>query len=313
MNNDSVKKQILFIINKYLMKVKDKKKFLIDCLDSNGYTYVKTVNTEEEEFVTFNEIYNKNYQINQTELTFKEKEHTSIDTYGFNRTFINPSSDSGAKRLLEVQKRGITPEEIDFIKVSNMIDIALNQLNIDNEAVKNTALNMYLNIISFYKYQETIEKKYKLVKGYNKGSVKSGYIVLVLYYSLVNYYICVPRDKLVSYFTDISSRDLPLADRNIKTIFENVKGYEFIYKGINERCLCNMRNLINTYDKEYVTKINQVIVHFQKAGVFNTPALNVQVGASIYYVLKEHINLKVVSNYCGISEDTLRKTILLIK
>ena len=61
MNNDSVKKQILFIINKYLMKVKDKKKFLIDCLDSNGYTYVKTVNTEEEEFVTFNEIYNKNF------------------------------------------------------------------------------------------------------------------------------------------------------------------------------------------------------------------------------------------------------------
>ena len=323
MNNISVQKQILFILTKlFPPKAKDpeKKQIIIDCLIANNYINLTTEpiysSPESEAFEEMERYHQQSVsqrvsqrvsqQVDQDNLQslpgFTQREHVSLDLHGFSRTFISPSDDTGTKRLTEVQKRGITPEEVDFVKVGGLIDTALNRVNggFNFEAVKNTALNIYLNITKFYIYQETIPRKDRLVQGENKGSVKLGYILLSLYYALNK---MIPKELLVTYFSDISLSDIPKSEKNIKIIFENVRGYEFIYQ--SSQSMCNVS--LNVTQKQQVLK---VITDLQNAGLFNTPAVSVQVAASITYITN---NLKLTSEKCGITEDTIRKNVKIIK
>ena len=317
MNDISVQKQILFILTKlFPPKAKDpeKKQIIIDCLIANNYIKVTEsieVSPENEAFEEMERYRQQSVsqRVSQPVLTemqslpgFTQREHVSLNLHGFSRTFISPSDETGTKRLTEVQKRGITPEEVDFVKVGGLIDTALNRVNggFNFEAVKNTALNIYLNITKFYVYQETVPRKERLVQGENKGSVKLGYILLSLYYALNK---MVPKELLVTYFSDISLSDIPKAEKNIKIIFENVRGYEFIYQ--TPQSMCNIP-LDNT-QKQQVLK---VITDLQNAGLFNTPAVSVQIAASITYITN---NLKLTSEKCGITEDTIRKNVKIIK
>ena len=319
MNNISVQKQILFILTKlFPPKAKDpeKKQIIIDCLIANNYInltkFVEPVSPENEAFEEMERYRQQQIpvqRVSQPVLSemqslpgFTQREHVSLDPYGFSRTFISPSDDTGTKRLMEVQKRGITPEEVDFVKVGGLIDTALNRVNggFNFETVKNIALNIYLNITKFYIYQETVPRKDRLVQGENKGSVKLGYILLSLYYALNK---MVPKELLVTYFSDISLRDIPKSEKNIKIIFENVRGYEFIYQTLQSMCNVPLDNT----QKQQVLK---VITDLQNAGLFNTPAVSVQVAASITYITN---NLKLTSEKCGITEDTIRKNVKIIK
>ena len=305
MNNKIIQQQILFIINKFLfpkkIKDNDKKVILINCLNSNNY--IKSVE-ESEEPEEFEHIYQHQplYQQNltqediQTLPGFTQREHTSVNPYGFSRTFISPSDDAGTKRLMEVQKRGATPEETAFNKVAEMIDSALNRVSSDLnfEMIKNTALNIYLNITKFYIYQETVLKKDRIVNGENKGSVKKGYIVLSLYYALKNNLIDIPKDRLVTYFNDINLSDLPKADNNLKIIFKGVRGYEFMFE--------NKLNLM-VLTREQQEKVNKVMNDLTEAGLFNN--LPVQIAAIINYL--NLADLKLISERYGISGATIKK------
>jgi hypothetical protein len=317
-NNPFVQRQILFVIQKFLFprKTKDleKKHILIHCLQANGYIIekepVKHSESDDEEFMytksdtdsdSENEI--PPYSETATFLpSIQQREHTSTDLYGFTRTFIEPTNGTVVeKRLLEVQKRGITPEEMDFIKVSDAVDTALQHVpGINFEHIKRVALNMYLNITKFYAYQENVQKSERLIKGDLKGSVKKGYVPMVVYYSLLQNGICISRDTLIQYFDGVNSSDLPQADKNIKIIFQQAKNYQFIYSGIQEQCFCNIQ--LTTDQKRSVQK---VISDLQSAGLFSKPARTVDVASSIYFVLKNNVNL--ISSKCGITDDTIRK------
>jgi len=304
MNNVIVQKQILFIINKFLFprKIKDpeKKLILINCLNSNNY--ITSVSEESDPFEHLYQHQDQHqYQQNltqeeiQTLPGFTQREHTSVNPYGFNRTFISPSDDAGTKRLMEVQKRGATPEEIAFNKVAEMIDSALNRISSDLnfEMIKNTALNIYLNITKFYIYQETVLKKDRIVNGENKGSVRKGYIVLSLYYALKNNLIDIPKDRLVTYFNDIDLGDLPKADSNLKIIFNGIRGYEFMFEN---KIKINLT-------REQQEEVNKVMNDLTEAGLFNN--LPVQFAAIIKYL--NFSDLKSISERYGISSATIKK------
>ena len=132
-NNPFVQRQILFVIQKFLFprKTKDleKKHILIHCLHANGYIIekepAKPSDSDDEEFMytksdTDSDSENEIQSQRETETflpSIQQREHISTDIYGFTRTFIEPTNRTVVeKRLLEVQKRGITPEEMDFIK-----------------------------------------------------------------------------------------------------------------------------------------------------------------------------------------------------
>ena len=309
MNSKSSQKHILFIINKYLFpkKIKniEKKQILINCLMSNNYITEKEIVSNYDD--AFEHAYFQQEQVQeqvqkqiqeQIQMLpgFTQREHTSVNPYGFSRTFISPSDDAGTKRLMEVQKRGATPEETAFNKVAEMIDSALNRVSSDLnfEMIKNTALNIYLNITKFYIYQETVLKKDRIVNGENKGSVRKGYIVLSLYYALKNNLIDIPKDRLVTYFNDINLSDLPKADNNLKIIFKGVRGYEFMFE--------NKLNLM-VLTREQQEKVNKVMNDLTEAGLFNN--LPVQIAAIINYL--NLADLKLISERYGISGATIKK------
>ena len=321
MNSKSSQKHILFIINKYLFpkKIKniEKKQILINCLMSNNYITEKEIVSNYDD--AFEHAYFQQEQVQeqvqkqiqeQIQMLpgFTQREHTSVNPYGFNSTFINPDDDSLTKRLIEVQKRGTTPEETDFINVSNKIDTALNRVSTDLnfETIKTTALNIYLNITKFYIYQEQITKDKRIIQGENKGSVKKGYILLSLYYALINNNIYIAKNKLITYFSDISLSDLPKADENLKIIFEKNHSYQFIF----EELRLKNNSLTANLTKEQKEQVNKVIDDLIETGLFNNPPTYIQVAASIVYILD---NLKEISKKSDISDVTIRNNVKFIE
>ena len=159
---------------------------------------------------------------------------------------------------------------------------------------------MYFDILSLYR--ET-----NLLKGEMKASIKRGYTVLVLYYALLHFQICIRKEQLVLYFNksandagEFSLSDLALADKNIKSHFE--------LPDENEICLCNMKSL---FDKVQINFLKSEITKLKENGTFHTPVQAVQVAALIHHVTNQPI--KVISKFSGISADTISKTIKQIK
>ena len=133
-------------------------------------------------------------------------------------------------------------------------------------------LNIYLKITKCYIYQETFLKKDRIVNGENKGSVRKGYIALSLYYALKNNLIDIPKDRLVTYFNDINLSDLPKADNNLKIIFNDIRGYEFMFEN---KIKVNLT-------REQQEEVNKVMNDLTEAGLFNN--LPVQFAAIINYL-----------------------------
>ena len=311
------------------MKPDAKRQFLINCLESNGYIEkdfkqpktLEQIAMEEYEqnsssdTDTDNDSLNFNQELNQDFnqeflQSLIEKEQSTVDPYGFNRTFIQKSDNS--KRLEKIQQRGGTQEEMDFLKVKEQINEALNKLSIDNKDIEKTALNMYLNITNFYKNQENIPKDERIIKGENKGSVKKGYIPLILYYSLIDNYIYISENTLINLFPDSNLSDLPKAQKNIKIILGDK--YNINKNDIHERTLCNLRNFINdNYGISYIDEIKKIILDLQNAGKFNKPALISQVAPTIKFVLKNKMKESEIASHCNITEDTIRKNEKIIK
>jgi hypothetical protein len=165
------------------------RKFLIDCLQD--FNYITQYHDQEPE-----NIYNV---------------YTPVS---FNRTFIGPGGD----RLSELQRRGILAEESEINKISDQIDLALNVLsqsniNLDTTVIKKSAVNMYHLIMRYYLEGNVYGLKQ------NKGSLKRGYIALVLYHSLKNHGINNISESDITDILNSSIADLPEARRNIKRIF----------------------------------------------------------------------------------------------
>ena len=118
------------------------------------------------------------------------------DEYGFNRTFIEPLDNNGitssGNRLSELDTWiNVSSEETEFKKIVKLIEEVLNVLNTsENLLIRKFAMNMYWNILQYYK---TNTLKLPL----NKGNLRLGYIVLVIYYAFVYFKKPISTESII--------------------------------------------------------------------------------------------------------------------
>jgi len=147
-----------------------------------------------------------------------------------------------------------------------------------------TALNIYLNIVIYYK-----DNPFGFTE--NKGSLKKGYIFLCIYYSLIYNNNYIEKEKLMDYSGKIRLKDLPTADKNIKLIFNGINGYSFLYYSfhgsINPNNFLNFT--LNIKSKELLKTIENVIeetkgfIPLTKLGIYSI----------IYFVCNNYYNFRV--------------------
>ena len=150
-------------------------------------------------------------------------------------------------------------------------------------------MNMYLEIKKIYNFTNDFS-------GEMKGQVKRGYTVLVLYYTLIQFKICLPKEELVVLF-DTPLSDLAKADKNIKIAFRDRPEYN-----LDINYLCNMRSMLTN---DQISLIEELIKSLQTKGIFSIPATPPEIAATIYHITK--ISLKTIQLYSGITADTIRK------
>jgi len=259
--------------------------YLIECIEFNGY-----IREVEQPLLTEEEV---NLDLFKSESSSSDEEAMDFlpESRPFaSRTFITPSETQ--KRLNILQQRGITSEEQDYNEIKEQIILALNQvkaIGLDYDRVLNTAMNFYLEIKKVY-------TNTNLIKGEIKGSVRRGYVLLILYYSLLEYKVCISKEQLVSYFDNkIRLSDLAKADKNIQMIFGDKLG---------KKCLSLNLSLSDT------AKVETLIKQMIKLGKFNDPVTSVQNAAAVYYITKMKYSL--LEQLTGITADTIRKTVRII-
>ena len=192
-------------------------------------------------------------------------------------------SASGSDKLQKLQQRGITHEEQLLGIVNDLYENTLSQMGIDNVIIKNQALNMYKQLLNYYRLNEL---KLKI----NKGSLKKGYFGMILYYTLINNGIIIKKNVLTT-LLGIELKDLPEAEKNIKLIFKDQS--RLFSTNIYEINLCNMKEIL---PKDIVENIYDVISSMKET--FGDPLNQAQVAACIYYVCKRNktkINNKLVT------------------
>jgi len=207
-----------------------------------------------------------------------ESQQMSIsDQYGFNRTFIGPLESSfttsSGNRLSEINKWiNVSNEETELKKVIEIIDQVLNGLGLSELLnIRRLSINMYWNIMQYYKTNS-------LGLTINKGSLKLGYITMVIYYSLVYFKRNVTTESIVRFIPDASISYLPRAKKNIMLIFKESPNYSFIL-GTNTN---NNTNIIGVLPPNVQRIINKVKNDLSQS--IQTPLSNIQIAACIYFV-----------------------------
>jgi len=286
-NDVPTAKKILILLQR-IFRGNKHRDYLIECIESNGY--IKEI---QEPLLTDAEEAMNEFELFKSEPLSSDEEAMDFlpESRPFaSRTFITPSETQ--KRLNILQQRGITSEEQDYTEIKEQINSALNQvkaIGLDHDRVLNTAMNFYLEIKKVY-------TNTNLLKGEIKGSVRRGYVLLILYYSLLEYKVCISKEQLVSYFDNkIRLSDLAKADKNIQMIFGDKLG---------KTCLPMNLNLSDA------TKVETLIKQMIKLGKFNDPATSVQNAAAVYYITK--MKYTSLEQLTGITADTIRKTVRII-
>jgi hypothetical protein len=252
------------------------RKFLIDCIASHGYIKEKVFTEEENE---------------EVQAEFNPNQISDLK-YRFTRTFFEPTSTSFA-RLAELQKYGIDPQEMELAKVSEKIDTALNQLNLNNlEYIKNIAMNMYYNILLYYNSGNPL----KLIT--NSGKVKKGFIFFVVFYALKFSKIPILKETLINNFQGITLSDLPEADKNIHRIFEKSPGYSFIYETDYDLCA--------KLDPDIKQKVYDLLESIKDKISINKK----NIAAVIYHINKQNktkMTFENIAIMCNVSASTISK------
>jgi len=299
MEQKIIKHLVTTYVNKKFRNPEKQRKFLIDCIQSNGYIIEKEFESTQETQESFEDLYqhiiSQNDQSDQHsnyfpdfKLSIQEQSQTSVDPYGFNRTFIHADSYAGDKLNL-LQQRGITYEETKFNQTKQEMEMVINRVlniqpDINPNPILQTALNMYLNILIAYK-----DNPFGFTE--IKGSLKHGYIFLCLYYSFKFHYP-INTEILLSFSEKTRLKDIPLADKNIKMIFNGVKGYSFIFLEPGIIKILNQFKTLNIDPKQFVSKIQNIIENFEKINLINLYAI-------VYFVCNDYYPFKVKINFNG--------------
>jgi hypothetical protein len=220
--------------------------------------------------------------IKAPKLGYLESKNLNTNIYGFNRTFIAPSSDKVSERFSELQTWVTAdPKEMEIKKIGETILETLLALNYtEADQIIKTAINMYWNIMEYY----SPENGNPLGIQINRGNLKKGYIILCIWYSLVYYKQKMTLERLVRAFPNGSMSYIPDAKKNILLIFKDYPGYEFLYDETEPVYITNLCNLIDILPLKYTNKINSIKRKLISAGVFGKVLSPVQIAACIYYV-----------------------------
>jgi len=268
------------------------KPFLINCMQIKGYIKTtKPVPKSPEQF---------------QEVGYREIKGTSGNSQQFmpgvneSLNYIQGTTIATdlLPRLAEVHKRGITSQETLDQKLNEIYDDVLGSVTtvyqdlVNQDNIKNYAMRLYHEISQVYK--DTTK-----LKGEMKATRNRGYTVLCLYYSLVNFGICVTREQLIEYFnytgkTSMSRTDLAEAEKNMQMILKLPEEHKI--------CLCNMKSLFNG---QVINLIRSEIERLQEIGIFTEPVQKIQVALLIHHLTKTP--MKTISQRAEIDEDTLRK------
>ena len=297
MEQKILKHLITTLINKKFRNPEKQRNFLIDCIASNGYIQ-EGYKISEEDLEDLEDLYQ--YFMPQTsstepvfnnsqefKLSIQEQGQSSVDPYGFNRTFINVDSRSSDK-LAELQKRGITYEETKFNKVKEHIESIItntlnsNKIDTDLDKILQTALNLFLNIIIYYNTNPF---------GFNeiKGSLKNGYIFLCVYYAFIFNGISINKEKLISYCEKIRLQDIPDAEKNMKIIFHG----KLPSSNNEDRLFKLFEKTLNIKNKDLKNTIKNVIEATKNV----IPSTQLGLVSIIYFVCNEYYPFRVKINY----------------
>ena len=199
------------------------------------------------------------------------------DEYGFNRTFIEPLDNNGitssGNRLSELDTWiNVSSEETEFKKIVKLIEEVLNVLNTsENLLIRKFAMNMYWNILQYYK---TNTLKLPL----NKGNLRLGYIVLVIYYAFVYFKKPISTESIIRVVPNSRINYIPDAKKYIKQIFLKSPNYSFLNAEFSENISSECNNLIKTLPNNIQVIINKINEHFGSTGT------TIHIAAVIYYV-----------------------------
>jgi len=321
MEKKILKHLIATYVNKKYRNDNRKRQFLINCIDNHGYIEtgytplsLDDLNLENEDgdaeeydelYQHFmpnsnNNTYNSSIVNPEFQQSIQEQSQVSVDPYGFNRTFIGVNYTGGggggnyiANKLSELQKRGITYEETQFTKVketmeSIILEYLQNKMNnqIEIEKILQTALNIYLNILIYYKQNPF---------GFSeiKASLKNGYIFLCIFYSFIynNIYVTIP--SLMDHAGKIRLRDLPIAERNMKMIFNGIKGYSFMERSVTINPKNVFNKTVNIDHKQFLHDISKILQETQEF----IPNTSLGVYSVVYFICNYYYSFKVKLEY----------------
>ena len=274
------------------------REFYWDCIKNLGYSdqpvkieYSEIDYSESEDpYAVFKQMESKNTNTIDREyysppvlpvLGVAESQQMSIsDQYGFNRTFIGPLESSfttsSGNRLSEINKWiNVSNEETELKKVIEIIDQVLNGLGLSELLnIRRFSINMYWNIMQYYKTNS-------LGLTINKGTLKLGYISMVIYYSLVYFKRNANIESIVRFIPDASISYVPRAKKNIMLIFRESPNYSFIHSEFSENLgTCN--KIIETLPNNVQRIINKVKNDLYQN--IQRPLSNIQIAACIYFV-----------------------------
>ena len=136
--------------------------------------------------------------------------------YTQNKTFIEYLKGDSNKRMINLNT-WINNNSSDsaFIKAVELISNAISEMNIPFEdQVLKVAINTYFLIKEYY-----ITNEFNLKN--NSGSLRRGYIVWCIYYSLLGVNIVKDLSEITPYVSGATLADLPAAAKNIQIIFKN--------------------------------------------------------------------------------------------
>jgi len=281
------------------------RKFLIDCIKGSGYLKEKVETEIESEFKEYyeereRERVNKDSESESEETyfepsqtfaqSFQEQQQSSMAGPFAGRTMIDTTSE----RLLELQRRGIEQEEVDYNQVRDQVTEALSQVfvkypDLNIKAVLDYAMGMYQQI------KKALDEG--LITG-KKGKYRKGYIFLILYYALINFQICLQKEELVNYFNNaIRISDLPAAEKNLSKIF----GDKLEIK-TNSVCL-------KVADLKQRQEIDIVLNKLKKR--FSEPPTSAEIAAAVRYITGK--SYKELEQSFQIRDETIRKKVLVIE
>lgn len=237
--------------------LKQKRDFLLKCIDDHGYISKRTVQPETfTPEVEYSEFENPNFY--ETGQGYQEYTDTASysDPYGFNRTFVGTDEKD---KLVKIQQRGISSEETNLQKVKEVMDNVVNVVNqdyqgIDVTQVVNTALHFYKKILNYY----SAGNKYNIET--NAKGIKKGYVVLCVEYALVFTGHPVETEQLLSYFNylKIVVPNLPKVRTYILKIIPEL--HNFQVKNTTRTAQCSV--ILNMLPVNIQNQVNEVLKHF---------------------------------------------------